>query len=123
MTWCWVKLAKISSTIKSNRFYSKSTNFGEILKSVLEPCNKHSRNAIKVLLTKRESIGHVPETLSKILAPEMAKEMLLSLEAEVTGSPRDVPEVKWVLGREIEIPCTYKVYGRIDRKSYLRKKN
>ena len=43
-------------------------------------------------------------------------------EAGVTGSPRDAPEGKWVLGGGIEIPCTYKVYGRIDQKSYLRKK-
>ena len=43
-------------------------------------------------------------------------------EAGVTGSPRDAPEGKWVLGGGIEIPCTYKVYGRIDQKSCLRKK-
>ena len=44
------------------------------------------------------------------------------LEAGVNGSLRDVPEEKWVLGGGIEIPCTYKVYGGIDQKSYLRKK-
>ena len=44
-------------------------------------------------------------------------------EPGVTGSPRDVPQGKWVLGGGIEIPCTYKVYGRIDQKSYLRKKH
>ena len=64
-------------------------NFGEILKCVLEPGNKHSRNAKKVLSAKVETIGHVPETLAKILAPEMVKETILSLEAEATGSPRD----------------------------------
>ena len=66
-------------------------------------------------------IGHFPETLVKILIPKMAKETILSLKAEVTGSPRDAPEGKWVLGGGIEIPCTYKVYGRIDQKTYLRK--
>ena len=44
-------------------------------------------------------------------------------EAGVTGSPRDAPDGKWVLGGGIEIPFTYKVYGRIDEKSYLHKKN
>ena len=44
-------------------------------------------------------------------------------EAGVTGSPRDVPEGKWVVGGGVEIPCTCKVYGRINQKSYLRKKN
>ena len=33
-------------------------------------------------------------TLAKILAPEMAKETILSLEAEVTGLPRNAPEGK-----------------------------
>ena len=43
-------------------------------------------------------------------------------EARVTGSPTDAPEGKWVLGGGIEITCTYKVYGRINQKSYLYKK-
>ena len=95
--------------IKGYRFYFKSSNFGEILKCVLEPGNKHSSNARKVLSTKGERIGHVPETLAKIIAPEMAKEMIMSLEAEVSGSRRDALEGKWLLDGEIEIPCTYKV--------------
>ena len=94
MASCSVKLAKISSTIKGYYFYFKSSNFGEILKCVLEPGNKDSRNAIKVLSTKEETTGHAPETLPKILAQEMAKETILSLEVEVTWSPRDVPEEK-----------------------------
>ena len=44
------------------------------------------------------------------------------LETGVTGSPRDAPEGKWVLSGGIERPCTYKVSGRINQKSYLRKK-
>ena len=102
-----VKLAKISSTIKGYHFF-KSSNFGEILKCVLELGNKHSRSAINVLSTKGKTIWHVPETLTKILAPEMAKKTMLSLEAEVTGSPRHSLEGKWVLVGEIEISCTYK---------------
>ena len=41
--------------------------------------------------------------------------------AGVTGSSRD-SSGEWVLGGDIEIPCTYKLYGRIDQKNYLRKK-
>ena len=44
-------------------------------------------------------------------------------EAGVTGSKRDAPEVKYVVDGEVETPCTYKVYKRINQKSYLRKKN
>ena len=43
-------------------------------------------------------------------------------EAGVTGSQKDALQGKWVLCEGIEIPCTYKVYGRIDQKSYLCKK-
>ena len=75
-----------------------------------------------MLITKGETIGHAPETLAKVLSPEMSKETILSLEAEVTGSPRDASEGKWVLSGRIEILCTYKVYERIDQKSYLHKK-
>ena len=75
-----------------------------------------------MLITKGETIGYAPETLAKVLSPEMSKETILSLEAEVTGSPRDASEGKWVLSGRIEILCTYKVYERIDQKSYLHKK-
>ena len=75
-----------------------------------------------MLITKGETIGHAPETLAKVLSPEMSKETILSLEAEVTGSPRDASEGKWVLSGRIGILCTYKVYERIDQKSYLHKK-
>ena len=43
-------------------------------------------------------------------------------EAGVTGSPRDAPEGKLVLDGGTEILCTYKVYGKIDQKSYWYKK-
>ena len=38
-----------------------------------------------MLSTKRQGykIGHITETLTKILTPEIAKETILSLEAEV----------------------------------------
>ena len=59
------------------------------MKCALEPVNKRSRNTIKVSLTKWETTGHVPKTMAKIVGPEMVTETILSLEAEVTGSPRD----------------------------------
>ena len=76
-----------------------------------------------MLSTKEEMIGHIPETLAKTLSFEMAKEAILPLEAESTESQRDEPEGKWVLRGGIEIPCTYKVYRKIDQKCYLHKNN
>ena len=113
----WVKLAKINSTIKGYHFYFKSSNFGEILKCVLEQGNKYIRNAIKVLSTKGETTGHVPETLAKILTPEMARRYCywkLKL--------LDHQEMPLKEKYRVHIPCTYKVYVRMDQKSYLRKK-
>ena len=43
-------------------------------------------------------------------------------EAGLTASPREDPEGKWVLDGGIEIPCTDKVYGKIDQKSLPREK-
>ena len=58
----------------------------------------------------------------EILNEMCPRERILSLEAGVIGSPRDDAEGKGVLGGGIEIPCTYKVYGKIDQNSYLRQK-
>ena len=61
-------LGEISKdTIKGCHFCFKSSNFGEILQCVFEPGNNHSRNAIKVLSTKGETIGHVPEWLKYLI--------------------------------------------------------
>lgn len=116
-----IKLAKINSTIKGYHVYRNCCEPGDILTCTLEPENKHSRNPIKVS-TQEETVGHVPETLAKVLAPELARETILSMEAEVTGPPTDAPEGKWVLGGGIEIPCSYKIYGMKNKKSELRKK-
>lgn len=36
---------------------------------------------------------------------------MLSVEAKVTGDPRDAAEGKWMLGGGIEVPCIYRFYG------------
>ena len=44
-------------------------------------------------------------------------------EAGVTGSPRDAPEAKWLLGGVIEIQRSHKVYGKINQKAICAKKH
>ena len=118
-----VKLAKVSSKIKGYHVYCRRCKLGDILACNLEQENPHSRNAIKVLLvSENETIGHVPEALSKVLAPDLEKGIIIAMEAEVTGLPRDAPEGKWTLGGGIEIPCTYTLYGLKKNKQELRKK-
>ena len=66
--------------------------------------NRHSNTAIKAVGDANETIGHVPDGLSKVGAPALKKEIVLSFEAEVTGHPRDAAEGKWALGDGIEVP-------------------
>ena len=111
-----VKLAKISSAVKDYHFHFKSSNFGETLKCIHEPGNKYSCNTRKVLSTKGEMIGQ--NTCSR-----NGQRNDTVIGSWIYWITKNVPEWKSVLGRGIEIRCTYKVYGRIDQKSYLYKKN
>ena len=115
-----VRLAKIKSVIKGHHVYRSCSEAGDTVTCTLGPENVHSRNAIKVL-AQEEIVGHVPELLAKVLAPEFAQ-TIQSMEGEVTEPPRDAPEGKWVLGGGIEIPCTYKIYGMKEKRKKLRKK-
>ena len=58
-----------------------------------------------------ETIGHLRDRLSKVVAPALKKEIVLSAETEVIGHPRDAAEGKWTLGGGIEVPCIYRIYG------------
>ena len=49
----------------------------------LEQGNKHTTNEVLSTQRQGDKIGHITETLTKILTPEIAKETILSLEAEV----------------------------------------
>ena len=40
-----------------------------------------------------------------MVAPALKKEIVLSVEAKVTGHPRNAAEGKWTLGSGIEVPC------------------
>ena len=76
--------------------------------------------AIKVVGDVNETIGLIPDGLSKLVAPALKKEIVLSVEAEVTGYPRDAAERKWTLGGGIEVPCIYRFYGPKKSKTEFR---
>ena len=47
---------------------------------------------------------------------------MLSVEAEVTGHPRNAAEGKWTLGAVIKVPCIYRFYGPKKSKTEFRNK-
>ena len=47
---------------------------------------------------------------------------MLSVEAKVTGDPRDAAEGKWMLGGGIEVPYIYRFYGLKESKVEFRNK-
>ena len=116
------KLATVTSSIEGFHVYRRSLDVGEKLKGVLEETNRHSNTAIKVVGDANETIGHIPDGLSKVVAPALKKEIVLSVEAEVTGHHRDAAKGKLTLGCGIEAPCIYRFYGPKKSKAEFRNK-
>ena len=87
-----MKLATVTSSIKGFHVYRRSPDIGEKLKFVLVETNRHSNIGIKVVGDANETIGHIPDGLSKVVAPALKKEIVLSIEAEVTRHHRDAVE-------------------------------
>ena len=70
----------VTVSIKGFHVYRRSPGIGEKLKCVLEETNRHSNTTIKVVGDANETIGHVPDGLSKVVAPVLKKEIVLSVE-------------------------------------------
>ena len=60
---------------------------------------------------KETVVGHIPEPLIQILGPMIKDRTVLSIVAKITGEKRGAPEVVWVQGGGIELPCKYFVFG------------
>ena len=45
-----------------------------------------------------------------VVTPALKKEIMLSVEAEVTENSPDAAEGKWTLGGGIEVPCIYRFF-------------
>ena len=57
-----------------------------------------------------------------VVAPALNKEIVLSVEAEVSGHLRNAAEGKWMVGGEIEVACIYRLYGPKKNKAEFRNK-
>ena len=62
-----VKLGTVTLSIKDFHVHRRSPDIGEKLKCVQEEANRHSNTAIKVVGDTNETIGHIPDGLSKVV--------------------------------------------------------
>ena len=117
-----MKLVRVTSWNKDFHVYRRGPDICEKLKCVLEETHRHSNTAIKVVGDTNATIGHIPDGLSKVVAPALKNEIVLSVEAEVTGHPHDEAEGKWRLGGRIEVPWISRFYGPKKSKAEFRNK-
>ena len=118
-----VKLVTVTLSNKGFHFYQRSPDIGEKIKCVLEETSRHSNTAIEVVGDANETIGHIPYgLLSKVVVQALKKEIVLSVEAEVTGYPGDTAEGKWTLGGGTEVTYIYRFYGPKKSKAEFRNK-
>ena len=103
-------LGEIKSRVKGHHVYEYNYKVNEELKCFLQPDNNNGNNAI-VLKSKDVVVGHIPEALAEKLFPLMKRWKLYQIKVTITGEKRRAPEGTWVLGRGIELPCTYYLYG------------
>lgn len=74
--------------------YWRKSNVDEKVNRVLSKRKRHSNTAIKVVWDANEGIGDMFERLSKVIAPVLKSEIVLTIEVEVFGHPRDAREGK-----------------------------
>ena len=69
-----VKLATVTSSIKKSfHVYRRSPFMGVKLKCILEEANRHSNATIRVVVDANETIGHIPDRLSKMVTPALKR--------------------------------------------------
>ena len=81
-----VKLTMVTSSVKGFHVYRGSPDIGEIVKCTGET-NRHSNTAIKVVGDANETIGHVPNGLSKVVTPSLNKKSCFQLRLKWPDIP------------------------------------
>lgn len=114
----WFCVAQLNSKIKGHHVYGHKYTVNEEFTCTIDHDNKHSSNAIKFLflddekkrnkcnVTRKQLVGHLPESLAKILYPMMKEWCILSIKAIITVQCRRAPESTWVP----RVTCNYPVY-------------
>ena len=107
-----IRVRTVNSGIKQFHVYRRRIDIGTELHCELELQNQHSQNATVVKTIESDEIaGHVPGFLAQVLAPMMQSREIVSIDAVITGEPRNAPEGTWVPGGETQIPWICQIYG------------
>jgi hypothetical protein len=112
-------LVSIKSVIKGYHVYKYTCPIGTILQCNLEPENEHSDSAI-IVKNNGSVVGHIPEGLCQPLTKLFKDGLIIEISAEILGEPRSSSKGTFVKGGGIEIPCTYKLYGKKEKKREVR---
>ena len=77
-----------------------------------EPQNEHSVHAWKIITQNHRMIGHMPDSLAKVLTELNNKDLITDVMAKITGYRQGAPGGTWSKGGGVVLPCTYKIYGK-----------
>ena len=69
-----------------------------------------------------EIIGHVPDSLAKILLPLMSAGIVMCINGRIIARQIHAPEGSWTQGGGIQIPCKYKIYCTKQHRQYVKDK-
>ncbi len=105
--------------IKRHHVYRQSYPRGTELDCTIEPENEHSECAI-VVKHRETIVGHIPEGLCQPLTKLINDGDIVQVTAVVTGEPRSASVGTFVRGGGIAIPCSYRIFGRKERKRFVR---
>ena len=112
-------LVSIKSAIKGYHVYRNDVSVGTVLNYIPEPENEYSGSAF-IVKTGEIVVGHVPEGLCQLFKQLINDGSVLEIKAEMSGCARPSSNGTFVRGGGIEIPCSYKLFGRGEKKSEVR---
>lgn len=95
----------IIANIVGLQYYSGKISGREMVGLVREPLNIYDENAIKVLNTRGDQVGHIERAVAKVLAP-LIDVQFINVEGIVPNSPSKKPRFK--------IPVQLHVFARIE---------
>ncbi|CAK9143667.1 unnamed protein product [Ilex paraguariensis] len=87
------------------QYYSGTINGREMVGLVREPLNPYDPNAIKVLNTRSDQVGHIERTAAKVLAP-LIDQHLIFVEGIVPNTPGK--------GIKYKLPCQVHIFSRVE---------